>query len=240
MPTFLSSTDLDTLEKEGKDTENFLSLVVNNKGEYTAALTFKQSVITYIEKPISLFGKALNNIKAEPQIDENVVYSRLDIINVLYNEEYIDLKEVQEEAKAKVSIANNNAYNGYIPKYNPLQQTIFSDKDFKFSSCSKYSIQDLAVKIMLGSINVVAKSVKVNEILPKLDALYIKTFGSINNATRWFEDYIDFILIDFENPTKDSNIRAQELLEYFENLETDSKVIEIIIKTIEIYIEYGN
>lgn len=41
--TFFSGTDTNTLQKEGNDTNNFLSLIVNNEGTYTAAITRKVS-----------------------------------------------------------------------------------------------------------------------------------------------------------------------------------------------------
>lgn len=41
MPTFFSGTDIATLEEEGKDKNNFVSLIVNNEGIYTAAITRK-------------------------------------------------------------------------------------------------------------------------------------------------------------------------------------------------------
>ena len=43
MATFFSGTDTSTLQKEGNDTNNFLSLIVNNEGTYTAAITRKVS-----------------------------------------------------------------------------------------------------------------------------------------------------------------------------------------------------
>lgn len=39
MSTFFSGTDTATLKEEGRDRNNFVSLIVNNKGSYTAAIT---------------------------------------------------------------------------------------------------------------------------------------------------------------------------------------------------------
>lgn len=41
MSTFFSGTDTATLEEEGRDRNNFVSLIVNNAGTYTAAITRK-------------------------------------------------------------------------------------------------------------------------------------------------------------------------------------------------------
>ena len=39
MSTFFSGTDTATLKAEGRDRNNFVSLIVNNAGSYTAAIT---------------------------------------------------------------------------------------------------------------------------------------------------------------------------------------------------------
>lgn len=55
MPTFFSNTDISTLQKEGTDRNNFVSLIVNNDGTYSAAITRK---VEYIEKhDIEITGK---------------------------------------------------------------------------------------------------------------------------------------------------------------------------------------
>lgn len=45
MSTFFSTTDLHTLNDEGLDRQNFLSLIVNNKGQYTAKYTKQLKVM---------------------------------------------------------------------------------------------------------------------------------------------------------------------------------------------------
>ena len=53
--TFFSGTDTSTLQKEGFDRNNFVSLIVNNAGEYSAAVTRK---VDYTEKhDIEITGK---------------------------------------------------------------------------------------------------------------------------------------------------------------------------------------
>lgn len=46
MSTFFSGTDINTLKEEGRDRNHFVSLIVNNAGSYTAAITRK---IKYVE-----------------------------------------------------------------------------------------------------------------------------------------------------------------------------------------------
>lgn len=44
--TFFSNTDVATLESEGKDTNHFVSLIVNNAGKYTAGITRKYKCVS--------------------------------------------------------------------------------------------------------------------------------------------------------------------------------------------------
>lgn len=53
MSTFLSGTDLQTLKEEGRDRNHFVSLVVNNEGTYTAAITRKVKSTKTIQESYS-------------------------------------------------------------------------------------------------------------------------------------------------------------------------------------------
>lgn len=55
MSTFFSKTDTATLEEEGRDRNNFVSLIVNNAGTYTAAITRKVKRYSQI-KDILVYG----------------------------------------------------------------------------------------------------------------------------------------------------------------------------------------
>ena len=57
MQTFFSGTDRNTLLKEGTDCNNFLSLIVNNKGIYTAAITRRVELENSVSKKVTTTGK---------------------------------------------------------------------------------------------------------------------------------------------------------------------------------------
>lgn len=61
MATFFSSTDMNTLKQQGKDRNKFLSLIVNNMKQYSAALTTK--VEGTVEKTIKGVYKEFNDIE---------------------------------------------------------------------------------------------------------------------------------------------------------------------------------
>jgi hypothetical protein len=61
MATFFSSTDDSTLVEEGKDRNFFVSLIVNNAGTYTAAVTRKSTII----------GKVVNYVTKKSMDEKN-------------------------------------------------------------------------------------------------------------------------------------------------------------------------
>lgn len=76
MTTFFSATDLNTLLEEGKDVNHFVSLIVNNAGKYTAAVT--------------------RHIKSNSEGVEHCTYNswnnketKFDV-NFLHNDEYVE------------------------------------------------------------------------------------------------------------------------------------------------------
>lgn len=67
MSTFFSGTDTATLKEEGRDRNNFVSLIVNNAGTYTAAITRKVKKSKNVEEVISyeFFGDGVKDTNAK-------------------------------------------------------------------------------------------------------------------------------------------------------------------------------
>lgn len=75
--TFFSGTDTSTLEKEGLDNIHFLSLIVNNAGEYTAKITkqVKHNILNVPE--YSTFGGKV--IKGKPTSSVRITVEPVDV-----------------------------------------------------------------------------------------------------------------------------------------------------------------
>lgn len=85
--TFFSGTDLSTLKSEGNDANHFVSLIVNNAGTYTAAITRKAS---YISKGKSILKyNTFDNVTIE---DEGTDFEREETVI-----EYYPLTIIKEE-----------------------------------------------------------------------------------------------------------------------------------------------
>ena len=106
MNTFFSGTDLSTLKEEGKDRNHFLSLIVNNKGTYSAKITRK---IQYHKKGVyqysyrSFGDELITKEKELDQQEEEIQDFTLLIIRPDYEEVDLDIKEIQEAKKQKVN-----------------------------------------------------------------------------------------------------------------------------------------
>lgn len=115
MKTFFSGTDTETLRKEGIDRNHFVSLIVNNEGTYTAAITRKLSIkkivrSTYTYRTFDDIEK--QGIKSEEEEEEVILYNYLDIIKEVDDTSFIEIDQrlkVIKEEKNKVS--TNNRYN---------------------------------------------------------------------------------------------------------------------------------
>ena len=83
MATFISSTDAATLREEGNDRNHFVSLIVNNAGTYTAAITRKLTIKKVISSTFTY--KTFDDIEktgvSTSEVEEEVIeYNMLDII----------------------------------------------------------------------------------------------------------------------------------------------------------------
>lgn len=110
MNTFFSGTDLSTLKEEGKDRNHFLSLIVNNKGTYSAKITRK---IQYHKKGVyqysyrSFGDELITKEKELDQQEEKIQDFTLLIIRPDYKEVDLDIKEIQEAKKKKVDTSDS-------------------------------------------------------------------------------------------------------------------------------------
>ena len=153
MATFFSGTDLETLRVEGTDRNNFVSLIVNNAGTYTAAITRKvKSRSIKEELSYEFFGEGSMQ-STEEYVDEavEIEYFNLKIEKEGEVIEFTNIKDrleeirkQKEEESKKVKIPpyspsygtpnyNFSAFNREskteTPKSTPKQQSLFDVKD---------------------------------------------------------------------------------------------------------------
>ena len=118
MSTFFSGTDLNTLREEGNDNNHFVSLIVNNAGTYTAAVTRKIKSVSKGESIIEY--NTFGNVPIE---GEKVAFETEDVYIEYYPLE-ITKEEVPQKPKTELELrleeVRKNA-NSYVNRtsYNP-------------------------------------------------------------------------------------------------------------------------
>jgi hypothetical protein len=153
MATFFSGTDLETLRVEGTDRNNFVSLIVNNAGTYTAAITRKVKSRSIKEELSYEFFGSGEVQSTEEYVDESVKIEYfnlkiekegevLEFISIKDRLEEIKKQKEEESKKAKIpSYSSSYGTPSYnfgsfnkenkieIPKSTPKQQSLFESKD---------------------------------------------------------------------------------------------------------------
>lgn len=80
MATFFSGTDTDTLQEEGAERNHFVSLIVNNEGSYTAAITRKIKYISTRELSYEGFDGTVELPEKDTTEGEEIEYFNLNIV----------------------------------------------------------------------------------------------------------------------------------------------------------------
>ena len=207
MASFFSGTDTATLREEGRDRNNFVSLIVNNAGNYTAAIT-RRVKSKQVKEAVSyeFFGEG------EKQ-DTKEYVSNVDEIEYFYlkvekeNENYSfpdmaarleEIKRTKEEKAKKSQVftcqneykpITNNLISKEIAKPKIIQPTLFDNiDDLPFDgysnipygqvSFNKDTIKSLVLQLITGSI-IVSNENKIDVIkwVKSMPVIYEKRFG---------------------------------------------------------------
>ena len=127
MSTFMSGTDLNTLQEEGSDMNNFLSLIVNNAGQYTAAITRKVKHIPRVKEILEyeFFGDGTINLGTD-EYDAvesyEIEYFFLDIekptVNIGYTDLFDRINEISNSKVINIASKKENTNNNFNLKSN--------------------------------------------------------------------------------------------------------------------------
>lgn len=134
LATFFSGTDLETLRVEGTDRNNFVSLIVNNAGTYTAAITRKVKSRSIKEELSYEFFGSGEVQSTEEYVDESV---KIEYFNLKIEKEgevleFIDIKDRLEEIKKQKEEESKKVK---IPSYSPS----YGAPSYNFGSFNKDS-----------------------------------------------------------------------------------------------------
>lgn len=226
--TFFSGTDVNTLQAEGNDMAHFVSLIVNNAGTYSAAITRQATIKSKVSESITYptwEGKEEKDT-GEYECEEKVIQRfdleiiKQDVSNPLEEEMLARIKEIRNK---KVNSWNNkkpepqkypwqnfnketqSAYDTKSKGDKPEskeQKLAFRDDfiDYEFP-IDENIVNGILYQLVTGSPFMRnSKSIKIESWSNNIESVYSKRFPDEKKFDLWAADYIDFLLNDTQVP----------------------------------------
>lgn len=240
MSTFLSGTDLGTLQEEGSDMNNFLSLIVNNAGQYTAAITRKVKHIPHVTEVLEyeFFGEETINI-GNDEYDAiesyEIEYFFLNIEKPTVNIGYTDLfNRIEEISKDKTKITNisreprANLIVDSTLKATPLyketnipfskantavQAGVDTDEsiDYNKYKFNETDLNNIVKQLLIGSPIFTPKD--LNEWVQKMPTVFSKRFGEGQKGLANYRAFIGYFVEFLVTEAFDDNLAEEGYLE---------------------------
>ena len=240
MSTFFSGTDLGTLQEEGSDMNNFLSLIVNNAGQYTAAITRKVKHIPHVTEVLEyeFFGEETINI-GNDEYDAiesyEIEYFFLNIEKPTVNIGYTDLfNRIEEISKDKTKIANisreprANLIVEPTLKATPLyketnipfskantavQAGVDTDEsiDYNKYKFNETDLNSITKQLLIGSPIFTPKD--LNEWVQKMPTVFSKRFGEGQKGLANYRAFIGYFVEFLVTEAFDDNLAEEGYLE---------------------------
>lgn len=240
MSTFFSRTDLGTLQEEGSDMNNFLSLIVNNAGQYTAAITRKVKHIPHVTEVLEyeFFGEETINI-GNDEYDAiesyEIEYFFLNIEKPTVNIGYTDLfNRIEEISKDKTKIINisreprTNLIVDSTLKATPLyketnipfskantavQAGVDTDEsiDYNKYKFNETDLNNIVKQLLIGSPIFTPKD--LNEWVQKMPTVFSKRFGEGQKGLANYRAFIGYFVEFLVTEAFDDNLAEEGYLE---------------------------
>lgn len=240
MSTFFSGTDLGTLQEEGSDMNNFLSLIVNNAGQYTAAITRKVKHIPHVTEVLEyeFFGEETINI-GNDEYDAiesyEIEYFFLNIEKPTVNIGYTDLfNRIEEISKDKTKITNiSREPRANLIVDSTLKATpLYKETDIPFSKANtaiqagvdtdesidynKYKfnetdLNNIVKQLLIGSPIFTPKD--LNEWVQKMPTVFSKRFGEGQKGLANYRAFIGYFVEFLVTEAFDDNLAEEGYLE---------------------------
>lgn len=240
MSTFFSGTDLGTLQEEGSDMNNFLSLIVNNAGQYTAAITRKVKHIPHVTEVLEyeFFGEETINI-GNDEYDAiesyEIEYFFLNIEKSTVNIGYTDLfSRIEEISKDKIKNANisrepranliveptlkvaplyKEANIPFSKTNTAVQVGVDTDEsiDYNKYKFNETDLNNIVKQLLIGSPIFTPKD--LNEWVQKMPTVFSKRFGEGQKGLENYRAFIGYFVEFLVTEAFDDNLAEEGYLE---------------------------
>jgi hypothetical protein len=231
MAAFFSGTDTNELRDGGKDTNHFVSLIVNNAGKYVAGITRKiESISTIVETcKYSTFGDEVKEfIKSYTEESKYLEWYKLQVevqgqVIPFETEMLARIKEIKEEKSKSVKTFSNVNYSQYkpasqpsypttLPKMNPLQKELPFEEDIDIPYGKIHinkKIIDSVIKQLITCSAIIPSesSLDISKWVKSMNNLYTKRFGNVKTFEEFAVNYVSFLI---------DNTKDESLVEVFD------------------------
>lgn len=200
MATFFSGTDLSTLRDEGESMNNFVSLIVNNDGHYTAAVTRK---IKATNKKYDFFGEG--EVSDEnPITDIEIEYFKLNIINEALSSDITDrFNKIREEKRKEEAKKTSVSTVTFVPKDSKVKSIPTDRKEpLNIEFPSENDEYDVELDIPYGEITFNKDTIKDYTLQLVTGSIFMRDRNNLNlksyaktmesNYDSRFEDFTHF------------------------------------------------
>lgn len=226
MAAFFSGTDTNELRDGGKDTNHFVSLIVNNAGKYVAGITRKiECTSTVVENcKYSTFGDEVKEFTREYTTESKYLeWYKLQVEaqgqTIPFETEMLArIKEIRDEKSKTTKTFSNSNYQAYkttpqtyfpttLPKTNVVQKELpFEEEtDIPYGKIHiNKKITDSVIKQLITCSAVIPSesSLDISKWVKSMNNLYTKRFGNVKTFEEFAVNYVSFLI----DNTKDESL----------------------------------
>lgn len=225
MAAFFSGTDTNELRDGGKDTNHFVSLIVNNAGKYVAGITRKiesTSIVTETCK-YNTFGDEVKEFTREyTEESKYLEWYKLQVEvqgqTIPFETEMLArIKEIKEEKSKTTKTFSNVNYPQYtpvsqpsypttLPKMNPLQKELPFEEEMDIPY-GKIHIDEKIVNSVIKQLITCSviipseSSLDVSKWIKSMNNLYTKRFGNIKVFEEFAVNHVSFLIDNTKDET---------------------------------------
>ena len=240
MSTFFSGTDLGTLQEEGSDMNNFLSLIVNNAGQYTAAITRKVKHIPHVTEVLEyeFFGEETINIGNDEydaiesyEIEYFFLNIEMPTVNIGYTDLFNRIEEISKD-KTKITNISREPRTNLIVDSTLKATPLYKETNIPFSKANtavqagvdtdesidynKYKfnetdLNNIVKQLLIGSPIFTPKD--LNEWVQKMPTVFSKRFGEGQKGLANYRAFIGYFVEFLVTEAFDDNLAEEGYLE---------------------------
>lgn len=252
MGAFFSSQDIKTLQSEGNDTNCFVSLIVDTRGTYQAAITRKvttqrKATVETLNNSYEFFGEGIKNLNTDNNINTKEIsstvieYFMFDIQTERINNplDYLDTRFVEiNTKKAARNTRMENKTNLIIPP-KPLEFSFGNDYDNdKLQTVENEEIENIEVnwepspeiihKLLTAMITcslIISDNCDLKQwITHHMEKMYKKIFKADVQRMSWIEFSVEFTISQYP---LDDFPNAEDNIDYLESMIASALLAEL-------------